>query len=454
MKKKKKNEQSSSLESSDVEVEAQVPEIEKIAFSTNLNHSPSNIPQLDFVTGYTADEKHNVPFPASFFIEPRIYMAPAVYKSVLDHASETTSVEICGVLVGEVMKDANGNYLNISGFIRGEHAKNSGCQVSFTHETWDYINSEMENKYKDRSIIGWYHTHPGFGIFLSEMDKFIHDNFFNMPYQIAMVIDPIADKQGIFLWIEGKIRAISKFWSGDKIIELTKGSVGEKGSDSNFEEEDFAYSNSYVNQNGEGSNPREEKITYLTFVRPFVFMVLAFLIGFFLNHQMFSNQIVAAAVAASRAEVQELLVSYSYAFMLKNEIQDINNQLNLLIPSDGSLSPSREEIIIKLKPISESLNSLVSESAARSDMIATVLKSMSERVITKQYNNEQIMVALKSALGQSLYLQLQPFLKALDAQPLEADRYKEIKQLLDYICLLEPRLRQSIQLEFPWLFNL
>jgi proteasome lid subunit RPN8/RPN11 len=38
-------------------------------------------------------------------------------------------------------------------------------------------------------MVGWYHTHPDWGVFLSSMDMFICDNFFNK-LDVAYVIDP------------------------------------------------------------------------------------------------------------------------------------------------------------------------------------------------------------------------------------------------------------------------
>ena len=51
------------------------------------------------------------------------------------------------------------------------------------------------------TIVGWYHSHPGFGIFLSEHDRFIHRHFFGEPGQIALVIDPLAHVEGLFAWV-------------------------------------------------------------------------------------------------------------------------------------------------------------------------------------------------------------------------------------------------------------
>ena len=50
----------------------------------------------------------------------------------------------------------------------------------------------------ERIIVGWYHTHPGFGIFLSNMDAFIHENFFSFPWEPAYVFDPQAETDGFF----------------------------------------------------------------------------------------------------------------------------------------------------------------------------------------------------------------------------------------------------------------
>ena len=48
--------------------------------------------------------------------------------------------------------------------------------------------------------MGWYHTHPDFGVFLSSHDLFIHRHFFGQPLQVAYVVDPIRQTRGFFQW--------------------------------------------------------------------------------------------------------------------------------------------------------------------------------------------------------------------------------------------------------------
>ena len=74
----------------------------------------------------------------------------------------------------------------------------------------------MDKKYKEKKIVGWIHTHPNFGIFLSEYDKFIQQNFFNEDYQVAYVIDPIQNVEGFYFWINGNIEKCKGFYLYDK----------------------------------------------------------------------------------------------------------------------------------------------------------------------------------------------------------------------------------------------
>ncbi len=125
-------------------------------------------------------------------------------QSVLDemhlHGQGSNDIEVCGVLVGQGYRDSQGPYLLVEHCIRGNGARAKATNVTFTAETWAHIQEQMDRLHADRKMIGWYHTHPGFGIFLSDMDIFICDNFFNLPWQIAFVYDPISGDEGNFIW--------------------------------------------------------------------------------------------------------------------------------------------------------------------------------------------------------------------------------------------------------------
>jgi proteasome lid subunit RPN8/RPN11 len=150
----------------------------------------------------------------------RVYFTPEVHAALWRHAGEDTSVEICGVLVGTWHRDGVGPFANVVESIRGEGATTRFAEVTFTHQTWAKINAEMDTKFADLKIVGWYHTHPDFGIFLSDRDRFIQEHFFSGPGQIAHVIDPIRREEGVFIWKDGKPALADHFWVGDRILTV------------------------------------------------------------------------------------------------------------------------------------------------------------------------------------------------------------------------------------------
>jgi hypothetical protein len=44
------------------------------------------------------------------------------------------------------------------------------------------------------------------------MDLFIQQHFFNLPYQVALVVDPRADTLGFFQWKHRKVQPCGFFY--------------------------------------------------------------------------------------------------------------------------------------------------------------------------------------------------------------------------------------------------
>lgn len=127
-----------------------------------------------------------------------------VLRRIRQHTRTSMSAEVCGVLIGA----ERGAGVVVEAAIAGEKAGQGSAHVTFTQETWEHIYKIKDEKYPDARIVGWYHSHPGFGVFLSDHDTFIHENFFSSPKQIAWVHDPHSDEEGCFGWLNGKIRRL------------------------------------------------------------------------------------------------------------------------------------------------------------------------------------------------------------------------------------------------------
>lgn len=130
----------------------------------------------------------------------KIFVREEVISDILSYSKTDTSRELGGVLLGRY-EEENGKYrVVIEETISAQHTEAGLSQVTFTHETWSYIHHEMDNKYPNLKMVGWFHTHPGFGIFMSEDDYFIHNNFFSKPWSVAYVVDPVKKQDGFFGW--------------------------------------------------------------------------------------------------------------------------------------------------------------------------------------------------------------------------------------------------------------
>ena len=127
----------------------------------------------------------------------------ATWRAIDAHAHSRLDVEVGGVLLGRLAHDCGQPYLWIDGHVPALAAPSGGSSVTFTADAWVAIHAAIDRDRPGAQIVGWYHTHPRFGIFLSPMDVFIQQNFFSLPQQVAIVIDPIANTSGAFLWRDG-----------------------------------------------------------------------------------------------------------------------------------------------------------------------------------------------------------------------------------------------------------
>jgi proteasome lid subunit RPN8/RPN11 len=100
-------------------------------------------------------------------------------------------IECMGFLVGDVVDGV----VEISDAIPMVHG--SIVEVEFQDEHYakaDEINQSLTN---ENWIVGWYHTHPGHGLFLSPVDRVNHAGYQLLnPKAVAMVFDPSKFKYG------------------------------------------------------------------------------------------------------------------------------------------------------------------------------------------------------------------------------------------------------------------
>ena len=148
--------------------------------------------------------------------------SPGVFDQVVSHCRSAINHEVGGLLVGEFTDNA----VNVMGAIPALAASEQTANVTFTHEVWDEALDAIDTDFPGLRIVGWYHSHPRFGVFMSNYDQFIQENFFLDPRMPALVIDPISGDGGVFHFIDGSVQPTDTFTiepvSDDEQLRITK----------------------------------------------------------------------------------------------------------------------------------------------------------------------------------------------------------------------------------------
>jgi proteasome lid subunit RPN8/RPN11 len=225
--------------------------------------------------------------------QPAVVMEAEVARKIRQHARTSMKAEVCGVLIGSMGNDRT----VIEACIPGINAAQGGAHVTFTQDTWQHIYKIKDRQFPEEKIVGWYHSHPGFGVFLSEHDLFIHENFFSSPRQVAWVYDPHTDEEGCFGWVGGKTEKLSGMRFGySQDVQIDSAHVDESAEDGT---PDFT---GQVRVGPEVPRREPEWLTWTIRIGSYL-VVLA--LGFILGREYLAWRIVPAAQEIERRLMQD-----------------------------------------------------------------------------------------------------------------------------------------------------
>jgi proteasome lid subunit RPN8/RPN11 len=131
----------------------------------------------------------------------KVFLSQAAYCRISLHAASELDDEVGGALVGLwcVDRDSDEQFVVIQHMLPARHTRQGSVYLTFTQDTLVGFHDELERNFAGKKIVGWYHTHPRMGIFLSHYDTFLHNNFFPEPWQVALVVKPHKSLGGFFI---------------------------------------------------------------------------------------------------------------------------------------------------------------------------------------------------------------------------------------------------------------
>jgi proteasome lid subunit RPN8/RPN11 len=231
--------------------------------------------------------------------QPVVVMESEVLRKIRQHARTSMKAEVCGVLIGNTEHER----MTVEACIAGVNAAQGGAHVTFTQDTWEHIYKIKDKEFPDHKIVGWYHSHPGFGVFLSEHDLFIQQNFFSNPLQVAWVFDPHTDEEGCFGWVGGNIEKLSDIRVGySQAVELAQSGLNEEEIDEEMDADSLFHS-AYKKQSPNETGQREP--AWMKWMSLTIGYLAALLLGFALSYFYMSWRL---SPALDRLEKDERLI--------------------------------------------------------------------------------------------------------------------------------------------------
>jgi proteasome lid subunit RPN8/RPN11 len=171
------------------------------ASSDEPNSDSQDDDEIDIVLGEETALLHDTSLSAKADVRIDV----EVHREIEAFAFENRNRECAGLMLGTVEVEGGSRIIHITAAAAAENAPGTRASVSISLPAWETMYRVRDLDYSHLRILGWFHTHAGWGVFMSDSDVFIHRHFFPHPNMVAYVLDPTAGRDGFFYWHEGKI---------------------------------------------------------------------------------------------------------------------------------------------------------------------------------------------------------------------------------------------------------
>jgi proteasome lid subunit RPN8/RPN11 len=133
-----------------------------------------------------------------------VILPDTIFESMMRHLKGDCTVERIGILAGRPYTHPSNRQLLvcIDAALPVDDADATNVHVSIQKNMWKSLWAELPLADESR-IVGWYHSHPKHGVFLSPIDLKTQSLWFAQEWKIAIVVDPIRDEYQLFTGADG-----------------------------------------------------------------------------------------------------------------------------------------------------------------------------------------------------------------------------------------------------------
>lgn len=145
-----------------------------------------------------------------------VVLTETAVSHIQTHNQSDTRVELGGVLLGDAYRDGSRIVVEISAALPAHSNDHGPIHFTFTADAWAQVHKDRAAQFPNLSIVGWFHTHPGLGIFYSSDDVVVHSAAFTLPWHVGLVVDPLSKEASFFGWKAGEVAPVGGFY-GDGV---------------------------------------------------------------------------------------------------------------------------------------------------------------------------------------------------------------------------------------------
>jgi proteasome lid subunit RPN8/RPN11 len=168
----------------------------KLSENSQVQSVNTRIPYHRAVRWQPKDEEMNLQQPPL-----AVFLTQNAFVRMCAHAGSDLDNEVGGWMAGKYCHDSHDDtpFIVIDTILPAIYTKQGAAHLTFTGDTQIALHNHLEEHFPEKILLGWYHTHPRMGIFFSQWDTWLHQNFFPELWQVALVIEPHQSIGGFFI---------------------------------------------------------------------------------------------------------------------------------------------------------------------------------------------------------------------------------------------------------------
>jgi len=135
-----------------------------------------------------------------------LYLSSSALEKARTHfsAQARSGLEGIGLLIGDVFSWKGRKYAVAEEYLTGGN-KASSVAAKFDERAFGALAQVLAKKFPGKIFVGWAHSHPNYGCFLSQQDVATQENYFPEEWHVAFVVDPVRKEEKAFKLRDGKV---------------------------------------------------------------------------------------------------------------------------------------------------------------------------------------------------------------------------------------------------------